>query len=88
MLLKATPDDLEIIRAALTEYTRSLRDQSRPFASGYSETGITLCVRRLQVEDLMLRLEERPPARTPIRMPVAVSGRQHENEAALLRDAA
>ena len=87
MLLKTTPDDLEIIRTALTEYTRSLREQSRPFATGYSSTGIDLCVRRLQVEDLMLRLEERPPARNPIRMPVAVSSRPQENDA-LLRDAA
>lgn len=51
-----TSADLEIIRTALVEYSRTLHDRSRQV--GYSEV-IGLCVQRMNVEDLLLRVTER-----------------------------
>ncbi len=55
----ATAEQLEIIRTALAEYVRLLRDQCRYSCSGYSEAGIDLCVRRMQVEDILWTLSQR-----------------------------
>ena len=57
MVLKLTQQEIDITRTALILYSRTLNEQSRPHCAGYSTTGIDLCVRRMNVEALVYRME-------------------------------
>jgi len=74
MRLSATPEEVEIIRTALSEYCRNLRERERAHRCGYSETTIEACVRRLRVEAVLDGLDTVAAAATcnpsaPIMMP-------------------
>jgi hypothetical protein len=58
MVLKFTGDELEIMRTALEEYCKSLRQQSRPHCAGRSNLGVELCVKRMNAELLLEHLEQ------------------------------
>jgi hypothetical protein len=53
MVLALTDDEVSLIRTALAKYSSDLREEARVFCSGYSEKGIALCQRRLEVDLLI-----------------------------------
>lgn len=74
MRLTTTREEVEIIRTALSEYCRNLRERERTHRCGYSETAIDACVRRLRVEAVLDGLDTAAVAATatpstPIMMP-------------------
>jgi hypothetical protein len=58
MSLNATREELELIRIALREYSNGLRERARVACTGYSEAGMNLCVQRLNVENVLLKLDD------------------------------
>jgi hypothetical protein len=78
MPLNATREELDIIRIALREYRDGLRDRARVFCTGYSEAGMDLCVQRLNVENVIHKLDEFPFSSCQAPIPAPVPKRPNE----------
>ena len=83
MVLSATTGELEIIQTALAEYNRILGDEARCFCTGYSKIGMDVCVRRMQVENVMARMKDRAQALREEPRPIALAHRPSATEALL-----
>jgi hypothetical protein len=57
MVLTLTDNEVSLITTALAKYSSALRDEARVYCSGYSEKGIALCQRRMEVDLLVDGLE-------------------------------
>jgi hypothetical protein len=89
MTLNASLEELEIIRTALHEYRNNLRDRERGLCTGYSAAGIDLCVQRLNVENVIVKLEEGPASPPTVLIPLSRPNRLHESlSKSVLRSAA
>jgi hypothetical protein len=62
MVLTLTDNEVSLITTALAKYSNALRDEARVYCSGYSETGIALCQRRMEVDLLADGLEIHKPS--------------------------
>lgn len=57
IMLALDGEEFDIIRTALLEHSRSVRDTARPYCTGYSEAGIELCVRLSKIDTLIRGLD-------------------------------
>jgi hypothetical protein len=53
LVLNLTDDELDIVRSALRNYCRTMRESQRSGSYGYSPAAIEHCLRRMRVEGLM-----------------------------------
>ena len=62
MGLKLNGEQIELMRTALLEYQREIRDQERYHCAGLSNVGIELCRKRLVLESILFEIDiqERP----------------------------
>jgi hypothetical protein len=78
VVLRLSSEEAEIMRRALVDQIRTLRDEARGHVSPYSPKGIALCQQRAFAEDLLDRLDNparelsvvspRPDRETPTRL--------------------
>ena len=57
MTLELNNEQANLMKAALVEYQRSLRQQERMHCAGLSTTGIELCQKRLVLESLLTAVD-------------------------------
>ena len=57
MGLRLNGEQIELMRTALVEYQRGIRDQEKYHCSGPSSVGIELCRRRLVLESILSEIE-------------------------------
>jgi hypothetical protein len=62
LTLKLNDEQAELMRTALLEYQRSIRQQERYHCSGPSTVGIGLCQRRLVLETILNDVEAQETA--------------------------
>jgi hypothetical protein len=65
LTLKLNDEQAELMRTALLEYQRSIRQQERYHCSGPSSVGIGLCQRRLVLESILSDVEAQKLAACP-----------------------
>ena len=58
MVLRLKNDELDLMRAALLESIRDVRDDERVHCGGPSASGIELCRKRLRLEALLEAIDE------------------------------
>ena len=57
MGLRLNGEQLQLMRSALVEYQRGIRDQERYHCAGPSPVGIELCRRRLVLESILCEIK-------------------------------
>ena len=57
MGLRMNREQIELMRTALLEYQRGIRDQERYHCAGPSSVGIELCRRRLVLESILSEID-------------------------------
>jgi hypothetical protein len=62
LTLKLNNEQAELMRTALLEYQRSIRQQERYHCSGPSAVGIGLCQRRLVLDSILNEVEAQDEA--------------------------
>jgi hypothetical protein len=68
MVLKLTGGELEIMKRALDQYCKALRQEARPHCAGRSALGVELCIQRINAEALLEQLNHPLPRPEPIRL--------------------
>ena len=61
LTLNLNDEQMELMRTALLEYQRSIRQQERYHCSGPSAVGIGLCQRRLVLDSILNQVEAQDP---------------------------
>ena len=65
LTLKVDDEQTALLRVALLEYQRSIRQQERYHCSGLSSMGISLCQRRLVLDSILSELDAQEHALHP-----------------------